>query len=73
MKIKWQIFKIGTEEIIKSGEYFLGRNSTRTIGPGINNHTISILKKGEQVTVISEALGIKAVYTPVSVSVSKQF
>lgn len=64
MQVKWEFFNMTTGVLENSGDHYIGKKSTRTVGPGLNNHTISLLKKGEQVTIISNTMNLKAVYTP---------
>lgn len=64
MKVKWEFFNMTTGVLENSGDHIIGKKGTRTVGPGLNNHTISLLKKGERVIIISNTMNLRAVYTP---------
>lgn len=62
--VDWEHFDLTTDKQIKKGSQYLGGNTNRLQGPGVNNALINRLKKGESITLEFPELNLKAVFTP---------
>ncbi len=62
--VDWQHFNLKTGALLREGSQSLLVPSGRIVGPGVNNHLICRLKKGETVTLEMYKLNLKAVFTP---------
>lgn len=64
--IKWTLTDIKLGKVLQSSIAPLGNKTSKLVGPGVNNHLICRLKKGETVEFDNVHIGIRAKYEPIA-------